>query len=647
MPAPRVQGPAEAAPQPIQPRPFVDPAKLTLPPAPVAETTETPGTEDGVSPSGDLAVAEAGDGNAAVPDAQQHLNAQPAEAGQDQADDTQTTGAGLVRPGYEEATLASFDPSLQAAPNAPAARGQATATLFEGLSRDEAIAVLDGLGAPTGSLSLRAFARDVALGAISAPPSVSDADIAALYAARLRLLRALGSVSGYTGLIESLPRDRDWPALARQISDAYLVSARLSEACALADARREDDADIYWVEIAVFCAAAQGDRISVDFQLDILDTLTAPDANFVALADQILLVAEAERAGSAPPQATALDAPLKATPLHVAMTRLAGARVTALDEAALDPLAVEALIRLPGLDDALRAQLLRASMARGVASVEVMRAFVSGAAIGGTQPVAADTEAGVFAGGAIDLIAVARLLSVLGTDQDIALRLRDLETLWDSAVAAGLELQIAPLLAGATNDIAPQPLERTQAAILARAHLIAGHTERAFDWFVALRSSAAGRDLARDTATAELVPLLVAAGVLDAGLLPSDFTSWWPSLSGETADQTALKRAGLLLSLVEAQGRTVPERLWARLEAQDTPIAGLQPQPARWRAFLISVARGYKASSLKSAFQMVADYGMADVPSVVMGSLNGGLHRQGLGALADQLGLEALIAAGL
>lgn len=725
-------GPPAGTPKSVQPQPYVSPDALVLPPAPVAERADMSGPEAGDAEGLDaVSDDQDADGDIVAPDVastdtaltgtvpaggmdagsvDQGINPdseglQVAETTEDATVDASADASGTAAEtaietlraqafSYEEAALESFDPSLQAASlwsagsegSGQSQAAQPTAFLFDGLSRNEAIDVLKALGVPNISHSLRSFARDIALGNFALPASDDQAEIDRLLAARLDVLRALGSPAGFVALIDALPSDRDWSGLSRYVADAYFLGGRLADACALADTRRSTDTDPYWVKVAVFCAAMAGDRSAVDFQLDILDTVIRADSHFVTLADQILLVAEAEAAGSAAPEAAPLGTGFKPSVLTAAMAKLAGAPILDMDMSALDPVVLELLMSLDGVDSTMRAALLRRAVDSGLASTALITAFLETAALdaAASQPdtvqpgglddpgtgesdlQTAETDPGV------DLNQLARQAVGLRGDTPLADRMATLEGLWDNTVAASLQVQLAPVLADILRPIIPQPLAGRQAAIMVRIYFTAGDRARALEWLDALRASFAGRDMARDAAFARLVPLMVAAGGVDVAQMPLDFDRWWGApLAQETASQddpgrsglnygptdpagsdvhaapSMLAKAGLILSLVEAQGRPVPEVYWQKLEAVPGRLTGILPRPASWRHFVIASHQGRRAAMLGAVYRIVDQHGLATMPAVLAGALYTGLSAQAMGPLADQIMIDMLVASGL
>lgn len=560
---------------------------------------------------------------------------------------TLTAATGLA---YEEAALASFDVSLQAIPNGtPQAEQPLTAFLWDGMTREEAIAALGKLGLSTGSLSLRSFARSIAAGNFSLPPSEDAADIAALLSARLDVFAKIGAASSYVELINSLPRGQDWSGLRKERVHGFLLAGRMADACAEAGNARTQDQDPYWLRVSIVCAALSGNRGQVDFQLDILATLSPPGAVFYAMVDHLTLVAESEAQNVAPPQPEPLRELLPVRVLPVAMARLANMPIKAVSVDGIDPLIVEAALGLPGLAPAARATLMRAAMERGFVSLAVMRAFVESVEAEARNAGTLVDETTAFGVDGVDLAALARLLIVVRSDAPVEERLIALETLWGGATASGLELQLAPLIADRLMDLPPQPLAGAQAAIMARVMLVAGRHDRARLWFDAIRSSPAGADMTRDYALTQLVPLMAGAGSLDIGWLPPQSAGWWDRSSFPTGDPEAAitRRTGLLLTLLETRGTKVPEAHWQALEDRGVTVLGLVPQPASWRRFLRSAHMGKRSDMLAALYHMTSSFGLKSVPAVVAGSVDGMLRQQGMAPLADMLAFELLVAAGL
>ena len=641
---PQLDGPSVGDPLPITPEPYLEPGSLALPepqepiiePGQEADTT----TADGI----DQATITSSEGEDPAPIETQE------DALKAEAFDAAGVNAAATGLSFEEAALASFDPSLQAVALPGANReGVLTAFLWDGMSRGQAIKTLGNLGGRTGSLSLRAFARNLAMGNFSLPPSEDAGQVTDLFRARLALLEQIGATSAYIALVNSLPRGRDWTELARERSRAYLLGGRLADACAVANTARAQDRDSYWLKIAAFCAAVRGDRTQVDFQLDILATIESPGGVFYALIDHLTLVAESEASGVAPPVPEPLDEPLPTTVLLVAMARLAKMNVTAFAPESLEPLALEPALGLPDLAPDVRASLLRTAMQEGLVSYEVMQAFVNGIEASAATSDGLLETTSAFGVDGVDLAALARLLITVRDSARQDLQLTALETLWGGATVSGLELQLAPLIADQLDQLSPQPLVGQQAAIIARVMLVAGRRTQAQAWFDALRAAPAGQDLARDTALTALAPLMAGVGLMDIDRLSADPTRWWDVSSFPTGNpQDAItQRAGLLLSLLETRGRTIPETYWQALESRAKHSLGPVPQPALWRHFLRAAHYGHRADMFGALYQMVSAFGIQAVPAILAGSIDGQLRRQGMDPMADSLAFEMLVAAGL
>ncbi|MEX0582560.1 MAG: hypothetical protein WD185_02740, partial [Sneathiella sp.] len=131
---------------------------------------------------------------------------------------------------------------------------------------------------------------------------------------RLEKLIEGGLVADASELIGRMPASGRTPALDRIAVELLLLQGRNDQACRLADGKQTASADAFWTKADVFCNLVAGNMARAELGLNLLDETAGDDTLFFALFDRV--------AGGA----TALpETERTLTPLHFAMTRLAGA----------------------------------------------------------------------------------------------------------------------------------------------------------------------------------------------------------------------------------------------------------------------------------------------------------------------------------
>jgi len=631
----RQQGPAIGQPTSILPQPFVPKGSVKIPPVPVASTEEDKArlltevdalsTEDGAT-TPDLQASVGEDINANLETLRQEGTESVAE----------TSQSALAVEGLLEAgVLKRLDPSGVAVSGA--ATEYAT-TLWQGYDRAAVMMRLSEFSETAGSPALVQIANKIALSGTVFEGEATDAEVFAFVEARLTLLRQLGNVQGYIGLLEALPNSYDWTKLSRHYTNAYLLNGKIADACSLASEQRENDDDAYWLRLVAFCEAARGNRAGVDFQLGILEEVSDVQPTFYQLIDQILVEAE-QPPGAALPATVSLPASLRVDVLEATMARLARVTVTELAREAVNPLAVGLVLSLPGVTDDAKIELMGVAVRRGWASGELFSAFARNLDADSDIEQAAmqlTEEDDSFNVDAVLFHMAANPASV--NERSEALKLAWARALKNSYTAiAGQGLLV---LAGGE---VPTALE---SSIMTRAALIAGQDEVAGRWFLTLRSQQAGTSEDLDAALVSIAPLMTiqtnneTSPTFNFALLER----WWQQ-QGPRTDR--FERANLLFTILEALGATIEDEAWAWLENGPVAFEGTVPSPAQWRRFLIAANNGDTAKALSFAFRLLSEGGTSSVPASLAGSLIGTLNGMGLRDEARMIATEILISQGL
>jgi hypothetical protein len=595
----RQMGPALGSPRSILPQPYLPKGSVDVPPAP-----------DG----------EAGDGMAVEMPGQQADDAFSSDTAVDADPQVYSDGTPIT-----EGELDMIDPS-----------GTAVLGPGEGFPRDfwagrdraYVLAALQHLATPSTSAALNDAARKIALSGMNLPAPSSEGEVDEFVGARLGLLAAYGDHEGYQALLNRLPGDRDWSGISRHVANGYLLAGRIEDTCTLAGEERSDDSDPYWLRIAAFCRAVRADRMGVDFQLGILEEAAAVKPTFYALLDQILIEAE-QQAGGVMTAAPSLSAPLQVDVLEATMARLAKVTVPELSLEDVNPLAVDAMLSLPGVSQQAKISLMGEALKHGWVSGNRFAAFVQTLEISAEEGMAAFETAETDDRFELDIVFAA----IAATSADADQRAAAARTLWQRSLARGTAQGIAAGL--------PQLMDRPFDLVI-RAALLSGNTEMAANTFTSIRSNVAGANPAADQALMASWPLLTARGIVSAPeVTPERLEAWW-ALQADKEERFA--HAGLLYAVLEALGHEVPDPLWEALDAGPVRLEGAQVAIGPWRSFLRSARDDDKAGALVAAFRLME---RGDIPATLAGSLVGTMRDLGFRVEASQLAAEILVLQGL
>ncbi|PCI64067.1 MAG: hypothetical protein COB37_02605 [Kordiimonadales bacterium] len=656
----RQKGPAIGKPKSIVPQPFVPKGSIKIPPAPASKASGIDGFGNAASVEEVAAAAAAGDlgisaaalqttvpGNEEVlvgaEGEQKTLTASeslPTIGGALtlQDDPVSQNDAELVQNsdvGFETSVLGSIDPSGIALLAAGDGYG---ADFWQGYDRAAIITRLSDFADNAGSSSLAAIANKVVLSGAILDDEANDEAVLAFIEARLDLLTQLGNRSGYISLLNALPKERDWSSLARHFTNAHLLAGEITDACSVAEVQRETNDDAYWLRMVAFCDATRGNRSGVDFQLDILAEVEDVQPTFFQLIDQILIEAE-QQPGSVLPAKVTLPASLRIDVLEAVMARLAGVNVPELALEGVNPLAVGAMLALPGVEDGAKTDLMGMAVRRGWVDGALLAAFARNLTVDGeTRDAAAK-----FVADDDRFTVDAALANLTANVSEEAERDTFLTLAWQRVLGQNYASVGGQSLLKLTADQVPSASLR--ARIMTRAALVSGDGMLAGRWFLALRSQAAGADAGRDTVLVGLAPLMAVSGTEAAPELTANMISSWWQAQRERTDR--FERANMLYTVLEALGEAVEDSAWAQLENGPVVFAGSVPAPAQWRRFLISARNGDAPATLSNTFRLLAEGGAAAVPAALAGSLIGTLHGMGLTKEARMLALEILISQGL
>lgn len=659
--AQRQTGPIVGAPKTILPQPFVPVGTVALP-APVdSEATSDDASnaleEDANNP--DTLETDTTDDGQELTDIDQEGDGLTTDNSQNNAaDDVEADNITV-------AELEQLDPS-----GIPVALEgvQATDTVWQGYSRAAIVKFLKRAAEPNQSLAMRQLARDIAASRFILPLPEQDLDIDQIIAARLAVFEAQGDAVSYAALIEALPKDRAWPALARQIATARLLQGRLVDACAHGDVRRAIDSDPYWVKLAAFCMAANGNRAGVDFELSILEEAVRLDDSFYRLIDFILLEAE-QPEGSIVSDPVPLTGTLKADVMSASMARLARVLVEEIDLEGASMLALPMLLSNPNLSEDAQIKVAQfgkrggysngahwLQFAGGLLMTDEMRAFIldgdlAGEAViaGGSEDVPVEESSG-DADQPLEFQIdpdIAHMAAIVSGEK--ALR--------DAALASSNVLQSAAPFAVAASagweagDISPDMRVR-----LSRLAALVGDDKTYRYWSRSLRSTVAGENPEIDVALIDLVPVFALEGsVVDPALIGRWYSERAARLQlaqsnepdGVVVDDAALDKAGLLFAVMDAMQKPVGEDNWQRLDSTSFSDDGKAVSPRFWRLLNDAHSRKDPLDTLYLVMGLMKDVRPGEISAASAAAVLKALQDVGFEKTARRLAAEIMVEQGL
>jgi len=674
LPSQRQQGPSIGAPITIFPKPLVAKGSIVIQAPPEAGAGQTP-VENPVSAEGRLSPAEGipVEDDLEVDQLSQKEAENPERPEAEGLDtlapertlplldaDADSGGVGDIdQDKIQEGLLEQIDPS-----GLPVlGLANPIDTVWQGYERATIQKFLQRLAKPSFSPTLTRLAASVAGSRFSLPAPNGQEDILKIIEARLAVFEASANTSAYVSLLDGLPADGDWSALASHTVRAHLLKGELTDACLIGETERAGDTDPYWVRLAAFCMAAAGNRSGVDFQLGILEETSELEPVFYQLLDQILVEAE-QPPGAILPDPVTITESLQTDILTVAMARLSRAKIQEIDAQRLNPLSISMLLENPSISTDAQTMLVAYLLERGIGQEAAIASFARSfalqdgeieAALAATDKASADDQLdGEIAEAVQELDAEqlelpamtegrlqAVLLAAIAGADDQDTRNRAFDRFWTRATDTGKLASAAPVLNLLTRNEASLASATPEThGQLARAAMLSGDGQFANHWSRRLRTTVAGQDAGADNALIALWPLLALGEQGTSESAASRLNLWWQQQSD---NPEAYQQANLLFSVVGAKNSDVPEALWDKVAQGPATFNGAAISPALWRKFEMSVHAEDPVAALSSLYQLLSEIGPADLPPAISGVLVSGLKRLGFEDTAKALALEILI----
>jgi hypothetical protein len=248
-------------------------------------------------------------------------------------------------------------------------------------------------------------------------------------------------------------------------------------------------------------------------------------------------------------------------------------------------------------------------------------------------------------GGGADLNAL--LYQMVTGASDAASRANYLKADLDLARRQGQYALTAQALLAAERSIEPSLDLLDDAGEIVRALLMAGATDRAYDWYQTIRQSANGDNLKATGVLIDIWPLFPLAQ-RDTGVPYTDqiLDLWWRAEADKTPDEK-MARGRLLFSLLESLDYTVPEKFW--IDVIDQPLRVNETTPALpvWRSGLRAAAQHHLGETVAATLVGLGNNGLGITSVSAISSIIGQFREVGLSPEADRIAIETAILQGL
>lgn len=531
--------------------------------------------------------------------------------------------------------------------------------MWQGISRVEAVDLINQLPRNLGSSALRDAAAQLLLSRAKAPIALSE-DAPSLLAARAKALLAMGDVEGTELLIVAAPSQGR--PVGMDIVDAKLQILKYNNAraCGLARNNRDYAGDDFWQRLLIYCDALDGKSENVGLGLSLLRELSGDDPALVMLADAVV---------SRKP--IILESIARPTPIHLAMSRAAKVELPLDIAKSNNPLVLYGAAMAPNLKTGARIEAAERAVPIGALNPAELRRLYQQVTYTDADLGNALTRAAEIGGAA-----ARALLYQAAAKQNIpSARAEIISAALDIAREDGRYKATVEAFRPLINRLPPSPEMVWFALTGVRAFLTLGDAAGTDRWMALLRASASIRDESR-LALSRVRPLARLLGAGDTSIPLETVIAEWQSTLGDKPEKPALRTA--LNGMFLAVGDDLPASAWQGI-ANGAASSQTMPSPEVWFKFRDSL-RGLNLSSdslpakkmLAAATGSVAgnDAEQAQVPAgaaraaiyalQVMG--DGEPGSQGISAIyevvvafralgferiARQLALETLLAAGL
>ena len=537
------------------------------------------------------------------------------------------------------------------------------------------------------SPALRELVRRLLLTTARPPVAAADGPAGSLLAARARLLVEMGALGDADALIAAAGRSAFTAELAWPFFEARLLSGDVAGACRVVREIGAGLAGADWQKALIFCQLVVEQTDQAQFGLNLLrERRVGDDPLFFTVAEAL--------ASNQTPKLGAIAGAATATPLDLAMLRLAWTAVPARFFDGASAGIVAAVARTPDLPEAERLAAAIQAESTGAMPAADLRALFGELKITRQELAAALTIA--------DNEAPARAIALLylsARSQDVPVaRAEVLQRLWEVAAEHGVAGTAARVAAPLLADMPLLPEFAWFAGTAARMALYAGDLPHALGWYEIAAAAASTDSVASDTATvlwpllrlalgdvrrlpnarqqpvpAEAAPPVTiiggAAGPTQGGAVAVTETlpvqgeiavPWdgarlerWLSANAERSGDAAAARAGRLLALLDAAGDPVPPTAWrgalppTGAVAAAIPAVPVAADPAFRLGLDRAAAGGRKGEAILFAAAALGGHGAGTVDAATLHAVVRALAAVGQAVPSRAVALDAALATGL
>ena len=451
-----------------------------------------------------------------------------------------------------------------------------------------------------------------------------------LISLRAGQLSAMGEFAGVNALLGVVPGYAGNPDLLRVEVDARLLTGDVARACQVAHANIEAQDSVYWQKAFIFCQAVEGLGEQAQLGMSLLQELGVEDEVFFRL---VTAITNQEKA-------PVIDSLADPTPLHLALARVAKAKLPADVISSNRPGVLRAIAISPNAAPELRLEAAERAETSGALPVDALRQLYASISFTEHDLKNPLSEAAKRSGPmSRALLYRATLSQTVPAAQAEALT-QALALARQGGRYASTARAFLPQLTrvSPSNDLAwfaPEAI---------RVFLTTGRFDGAGEWFAVLRS-AAEHDAKLTVDLEALMPVAKLSGFEGA----ADWTmeqlpAWWQTVK---STEDARDKAAIVAIAFNALGEFVPDQIWAELAQGPSHHALLAPHPSLW--FLLDGAsmRARVGETVLLSLVILGDGGPARADPVILHRVLKALANIGLHEEARAMALEAVVAAGL
>lgn len=466
--------------------------------------------------------------------------------------------------------------------------------LWRGVTRTQAVSLIDGLPPTTASSALRDLTVRLLLSRAQAPVSAAEAP-PSLLVARARALAAMGDADALMQLMAAAPSQGRPVGLDRADAVLSLLAHDNARVCGLARNNLAAAAEDFWQRLLVYCDAIDGKTESVTLGLSLLRESAGDDPVLVLLTDALLNKSS-----------ILIDAIEQPNLVHLALSRTADVALPEFVGDTTSLMVLRGAAQAPNLSLGARIDAAERAVKAGILGIEVLRQLYTQVPFA-PEDIAdalrrADETGGAAARALLYQAAVGNNIPVARAE--IITQAFEIAREDDRYIAAVQAFQ--PLM----DRLPPSPEMAWFALTGFRAYVTVGEAVGAERWLALLRASASVRPEAQ-LALERVRPLAWLLGARDPGASVEQVLRDWHASVADQPEQGPAR--DLLNGLFLALGTDVPTDLWP---SDTVARAQTMPPAALWFRLRDSLAR-YAASAMSSPAPRTVGLGAAAEAAVI------------------------------